>query len=437
MAVFSPPSPDTLIEDQPASTFQPPSPDSLILPTNALGENVEDLKSAMARVRRERVGGDIAEGAAKAGEFLTRGVANMFPTAALGQAAEAVGLQPVIPKEHVLQMLHASQNLLPRAETPEAPVLGNLSPEEARAVAQGAEESAAEQVSGMTRPDALALLAAGAKAPLPVARTFQIAPFVSFPGAVQNVEQASARGDIAGTSKALTDLSAQVALPAIIEHGIPALRPDLTIPDFRGADLNTPEGAIPPRPRKVYEQPDAAAPGAPVEPANVVFGKPEVPFSPPEPQRDIPYVREIRQAGAKTKEEIRKLYPQISREDAARIRDEAWPEDALARKQKEAAIPPLNERIDNALQRETAEAIPPLRERPVESVQQVPAESPGAEAGSGGGAAEEKGQVTTPLKVGTEVPTPHDLHGATLEQFMAYHDALKGPGCKQRATCTQ
>ncbi len=382
MAAFSPPSPDTLIEDQPAG-FTPPDPDSLILPTNKFGETTEDLKAAMAKVRRERMLGDAGEGLASGAEAGTKVLSRLFPTTALGDAAEAAGLRPLVPKEHVLQLLDASQKLLPNAGTPD-----NLAPQSAedRAIAEGVRESAAEQASGMTRLDALALLGAGVKAPLPVARTFQISPFVSFPGAVQNLEEASKRGDVSGTSKAIADLTAQATLPALIEHGIPAEAP-LRIPDVRyasGADLNTPEGAIPPRPRKVYEQPDA-----PVEPANVQFGKPEVPATAPEPQRDVTVLQEIRAAGARTKEQIRELYPHLTREEAAAFRKLAWDE-------KPGAVP-TTERTD-ALQRETEEAIPPLRQRPVESVPEVPAESPGPEAGQRGGAAEEEGQIAPEVK---------------------------------------
>ena len=55
-------------------------------------------------------------------------------------------------------------------------------------------------------------------------------------------------------------------------------------------------------------------------------GKPVVPESAVEPERGVSVLEEIRQKNAKTKEDIRKIFPQISREQAAQLRNQAWPQ---------------------------------------------------------------------------------------------------------------
>lgn len=56
------------------------------------------------------------------------------------------------------------------------------------------------------------------------------------------------------------------------------------------------------------------------------LNKPVVPETPAEPMRDVSVVQEIRDAGAKTKREIKQLYPGISNEKAGELRRAAWEE---------------------------------------------------------------------------------------------------------------
>lgn len=72
----------------------------------------------------------------------------------------------------------------------------------------------------------------------------------------------------------------------------------------------------PPVPRPVYT-PDVPRLKPP---------RPEVPVTPPEPERGLNVLEEIRQANAKTRKQIQSLFPRakLSNEQAARLRDEAW-----------------------------------------------------------------------------------------------------------------
>lgn len=52
--------------------------------------------------------------------------------------------------------------------------------------------------------------------------------------------------------------------------------------------------------------------------------RPEVPETLPEPERGITVLEEIRAKNARTKEQIKALYPQLTREEAGQLRDRAW-----------------------------------------------------------------------------------------------------------------
>lgn len=92
----------------------------------------------------------------------------------------------------------------------------------------------------------------------------------------------------------------------------------------------------PPPPAK---RPIVPKPPVPNVPRSAI--KPAIPGTPAEP-RDV-YVARIRQAGAHTTKQVQALYPGISNEHAARVRDEAWPDEAAQRRAAEAKSKPPEE----------------------------------------------------------------------------------------------
>jgi hypothetical protein len=290
------------------------------------------LGAEMRSLRRQRMLGDAAEGLLGGAEAGIGVVARMNPVTAVANAADALGVRPIVPPEHIRQIRESVSNLLPRAEIPaDAPVIGGTgNPEEDRAIAEGVESSVDEQLSGLTRPDQLALLGAGMKAPVPVARAFQVGSIAALPEAIQNVQQASERGDVGGTAKGIAGLTATAAIPALIEHGIPKTE-------------------IPVLPERVVRPPvtpEVTPERTPIPVPKKASAIPEVPSTPPEPMKGVSVIEEIRNANAQTKEAIRALYPQISREEAAALRKQAWGETATPIPEPKASeVSPAPERV--------------------------------------------------------------------------------------------
>jgi len=86
---------------------------------------------------------------------------------------------------------------------------------------------------------------------------------------------------------------------------------------------------------------------------------PEVPETPPEPQRGMTVIEEIRAAGARTKEQVRQLFPQLSREEAAAFRNQAWPETAG--------------KDQSAVQQKAESVLPDVPAQPPEGTAEMPA----------------------------------------------------------------
>jgi hypothetical protein len=108
------------------------------------------------------------------------------------------------------------------------------------------------------------------------------------------------------------DLGANVVLPAI--GGVAAKR------------MMEPPPVTPPAPMQgpmaqgsVLQMPAGARP-----PEQVKNPKPEVPSTPPEPERSMTATEEIRQRGLRTKAQIQQAFPHLTREQAAAFRDQAW-----------------------------------------------------------------------------------------------------------------
>ena len=53
--------------------------------------------------------------------------------------------------------------------------------------------------------------------------------------------------------------------------------------------------------------------------------RPQVPETAPDPERGLSVLAEIRQRGLRTKGQIQAAFPQLNREQAALLRDQAWP----------------------------------------------------------------------------------------------------------------
>lgn len=66
-------------------------------------------------------------------------------------------------------------------------------------------------------------------------------------------------------------------------------------------------------------------PGTAATPPTLKRARVEVPETPPEPMRDVSVVEEIRQKGADTKQKIKAIFPQLSNEEAAALRRQAFP----------------------------------------------------------------------------------------------------------------
>jgi hypothetical protein len=138
------------------------------------------------------------------------------------------------------------------------------------------------------------------------------------------------------TEFAGTDLFASLALRHGLKDSIPAPEPKLEpAPDVSGRTLKMPEGAKPPGEIQTVE--DNLADVSTIPSTGPTFAgipetaipkeaKPVVPETPPEAEKGISVVDEIRNNGAKTIADIQRLYPQaqLTREAARTLRNAAW-----------------------------------------------------------------------------------------------------------------
>lgn len=333
---FTPPSPDTLVEEESAK-FVPPHPDSLV------PDKHEEYAAQMKGLRRERMLTDPLEPLTEGLEFGARLVSRINPLTAIADAAHGLGVQPLVPSEHVRQFIEASQG------APQLPDnVPSLGGETGRQLGKGIEDFAYETASGLTSPEQLALLAAGGAGPKAgeaVQRLFQIGVPGALPDTLKELDRASKAGDIAGTGKGIAGLIAGAAIPAVIEHGITGGEPTLrSLGKELGGQVDrtpiydpTQNPMVPPAGNTFHVPEEMPAPPVVAgDPGNVNVGKsftpipkkkasiPEVPEIPAEPVLE----EQIRKAGARTKEEIRQLFPFLNREQAGRLRKGAWGEDA-------------------------------------------------------------------------------------------------------------
>lgn len=370
---FDPSAPFEVI-DKP-SGFDPSQPFEVVQKKNVFGETKSDLQSEMEKVRRERLGGAALQALATGAEAGAN-IVSRLPSAPF-EAAHALGVRPIMSPEQVKETIDLTRGLTPRTgQISDAPILGG---ETGKEFGKGVEEAGYETLSTLTDPVMMAAAAEGAVAPIPVARAFQAQMLSQFPESVQQVEEASKRGDVAGVGKSLANVAGTIGLPALIERGIPPEARAPEIPGVLGKYLNTPEGSVPP----------AKPTGVPAE----------VPGTPAQPERSITVLDEIRSKNARTKEDIRKLFPDLTREQAADLRRQAWSEkapaigDEAARAERariagllgEGVGTPPTERTPNAIQPESQSVLPNVRTRPEPSVQQVPTQESGGQTGARGG----------------------------------------------------
>jgi hypothetical protein len=175
------------------------------------------LGEEMAATRRERFAGDVGEKAIKGAEYFTQGVSKMFPTSAIGGVMDALGVQPPIPAEHVRQAREFLSGLPARAEIPaNVPTVG---PAFDPGIEKGVNQFVDEMGSGLTRPDQAFSIAATGKFPAVMGRTFQLAPVVDLPQQIQQMQQASESGDVAGTAKSAAGIASGALLPFAIQKG--------------------------------------------------------------------------------------------------------------------------------------------------------------------------------------------------------------------------
>lgn len=214
-------------------------------------EEVSPERKALAEEQKQaRLAGKLGEmelAARKGVETGAQILSDIFPTRAIPKAAQAIGVQPIVPKEHVKQIREgvtaAIETVVPRAQVPvDAPNI--ISPELGKKINEGLTEFGDETLSSFTSPDQAALLASGAKAPEVVGRLFQLGSILSVPEATQSVKEAINSGDAKEITKAGAGLGMSLAIPAAIQKGL-APKPAAAVPPITGRMLDVPEGAIP------------------------------------------------------------------------------------------------------------------------------------------------------------------------------------------------
>lgn len=99
--------------------------------------------------------------------------------------------------------------------------------------------------------------------------------------------------------------------------------------------------------------------------------RPFVPETPPEIERGLTVIQEIRAKGADTKEKIRALFPQLSRETAAKLRNQAFPREKIPDNLSRQDVDRLFlDKLNEESNREIEQA---FQEKAPEPVPQVPA----------------------------------------------------------------
>lgn len=194
----------------------------------ALAEEGRRARVEARQQEMESTAADVVTGALKAASQLRPDLLLKYVVELPYELDRALGLvpkesanpveQPLLSPEHVENIQNALRNLSqgesPMASTTEA----QRSP-----VEQGVEDFENQMASGMTSPDAVVALAAGAKIPgagVPVARTFQAGMVGELPNAVQSYLEARKSGDTTKTVTAALNVAASAGLPAAMEWGL-------------------------------------------------------------------------------------------------------------------------------------------------------------------------------------------------------------------------
>ena len=212
-----------------------------------------------------------------------------------------------------------------------------------RKAIEGEAKSVGEGVASTINPDVIAALTTGGTSAL--ASTAVKAAFVSqmlsaAPDATKQVMHSLKYGDEAEIAKSLGDLAQTVGIPVgILKEGLkPAKEP---IP-LQGRQIPMPKGAMP-------TSPEAAAPKFAGETPPPTL-KPEVPSTPPEPEREENVIQEIRRKGLTTRRQVQSLFPHLSNEEAAELRNQAWgkPVPTPPKLEPKGAVPPVQAAIEKA-----------------------------------------------------------------------------------------
>lgn len=271
---------------------------------------------------------------------------------------------------------------------------------------EGVEKSLSKMVSGVTSVPVLAEAMLGGKAVIP---KFQIEMASQIPEIANRMSEAASQWDVSGVAEATGDLTAASILPPVMARAqqTPSrIAPTIPQADIPGSviDIMQPRPIQAPRiepvtierstPAQAKSIRREAARETAFEPAPLPA--PEVPNA-PAPEQRIPVLQEIRAAGARTKAEIQKLFPkrELTREEAADLRRQAWPDEAAATKGEL-----------NAVQPESAQLLSDVRPQPVEGAGQVPTESGGPPVGERGSQASTKPPTGTPKGVAKETQLP-------------------------------
>lgn len=189
---------------------------------------------------------------------------------------------------------------------------------------QAMAEESANAISGLTTPVNVGLVAATkAYPPLGVAIAASMLPQIYEGG--KQAYKGMTTGDIpevvrGGTKAAIGTAGAVLGTLPLAARFLPRATAEAaaTVPEVPES-ITIPEAYTGPTPPKIAAVEQAARRAA------VKAARPVVPETPPEPQRGMTILDEIRAAGADTKAKIQKLFPQLSRETAAKLRDQAFP----------------------------------------------------------------------------------------------------------------
>lgn len=182
---------------------------------------------------------------------------------------------------------------------------------------------AERMLAGLTTPESIVMLGAGGASKLAGAAFLA----TMAPGILEDVQRVAGSE---ATPEEKRDRINGLILPVILAvrgakpnmRGAPDYRNEMAPPqplEFSGA-------AIPGRPRGATPIIPTAGPEVlgPQVPRRLRTPGVVVPETLPEPQRDVPIIREIRDKDARTKEQIQKLFPQLTREEAGELRRQAW-----------------------------------------------------------------------------------------------------------------